>query len=296
MKLIHRMSEMQPRFCSAGFPAIRPLPLLALLLCLHSGLWSQADTWQTLAEGLNYGRFAVAGGGDETYTIFVLKIDPAAYEFELLNASEHGNRSRTLSQWAGEFGLLATINAGMYQKDLLTSVGYMKKRGHVNNPYLNRNNTVLAFCSSDNGMTPAHIIDRTCEDFDSLRSGYDCFVQSIRMIGCDRKNVWSRQPNRWSIAALGEDADGNLLLIFSPSPFTVHDFINHLLALPIAIQRAMYLEGGSKAGFFLSHGNLRVEQYGTYDNAFLGAQTAWPLPNVLGIRKKSGKAEGGSGR
>ena len=51
----------------------------------------------------------------------------------------------------------------------------------------------------------------------------------------------------------GMDTEGNVLWIFTRSPFTVHDFANTLLSLNLKIDKLMYLEGGPEASFYLNH-------------------------------------------
>lgn len=262
---------------------------------LISGIWgtalfSQTPEWKQLDEGLYFAEPEAprkSNLGDSK--ISILKIDPDIYEFKLLTAKENQRKSRSLGQWAQAFQLTAVINAGMYQKDLLTSVGYMKNFRHINNNHVNPNNDLFAFSPVDSTLPPARIIDRTCDDFDSLRQQYQCMFQSIRMISCDQKNVWAKQPNRWSIAVLGSDKSGNVLYIFARSPYRVHDFINMLLALPISIDRAMYLEGGAKAGIYVKTSDFLIEKYGGFESAFVNddpSSVGWPIPNVLGIVKR----------
>ncbi len=255
-----------------------------------AGLFSQTPHWKLLDDGLSFVELDAPQKSDVGDSkISILKIDPETYEFKLLTAKENRGNSRTFRQWAQAFNLTAVINAGMYQTDLLTSVGYMKNYRHINNNHVNRNNSVFAFSPVDSTLVPARIIDRTCDDFDSLRQQYHCMFQSIRMISCDQKNVWAKQPNRWSIAILGVDNNGNVLFIFSRSPYRVHDIINILLALPISISRAMYLEGGAKAGLYIKHNDFSFEKYGGFENAFVNdnsTREGWPIPNVLGIVKR----------
>lgn len=243
--------------------------------------------WQTLADGLHFAVFdALLPSSVGDSKISILQIDPQKFEFRLLTAKEHQNRSRTLLQWSREFQLTAAINAGMYQKDLLTSVGYLKNFDHINNPHMNRNNSVFVFSPVDSTLPPARLLDRTCEDFDSLRPQYRCLLQSIRMISCEGNNVWAPQPQQWSIAALGMDKAGNILFIFSRSPYSVHDFVNMLLTFPLNIRGAMYLEGGPKAGLYIATDQLTLEAFGSYETALTennDTRAAWPIPNILGI-------------
>ncbi len=95
--------------------------------------------WQKLADGLELGIFdspQPAEIGDSK--IRILRIDPGRYELKLLNASvSKKGRSLSAKQWCRQNGLVAAINASMFQADdLKTSVSLMRTRTHVNNPRL----------------------------------------------------------------------------------------------------------------------------------------------------------------
>ncbi len=257
---------------------------------------STVDTaipWRALDDGLDLAEIASpikSPVGDSRIT--VLRIDPNIHELRLLSAKEQGGRPKTAKQWAGAHGLIAAINAGMYQADGRTSVGYMKNFGHVNNGHINRNQAVLAFNRTDDSVPAAQIIDRTCQDFKALRAKYQSFVQSIRMVSCDQKNVWNPQARGWSMAVIAIDMAGRVLFIITRSPYTVHDFINILMSLPLGIRNAMYLEGGPKASLYVAAGGAEIEKIGRFEMIFLESDTnapALPLPNVIGIARR--KAE-----
>ena len=186
-----------------------------------------------------------------------------------------------MKEWAEKYNLLAVINAGMYQKDGYTSVGYMRNYAHINNPHINHYQAVLAFNPVDGGLPPVHIIDRECQDFSKLRASYQTLLQGIRMISCEGSNVWKQQAEKWSTAAVGIDKDGNALFIFGETPASVHDLINALLSLPIAIHNAMYLEGGQPAALYVANEGFEIDLRGQNDLA-----PAAVVPNVLGIVRK----------
>jgi len=264
------------------------------LLVIQSWLMAQntAKVWQYLEEGLYLGIFDApikSKMGDSKIT--VLKIDPAFFDINIYCASEYQKKLRTARDWALEFGLSACINAGMYATDYLTSVGYLKCGSHLNNPYINKAyNSIFACDPVGDDVPPIKLIDRRCEDFSQWKDKYNSFSQSIRMISCHRKNVWKQQPRQWSIAALGIDQSGNLLLIHCRSPYSVHDFINMLLVLPLDIQQAMYLEGGPEASLYFRSKNLERELVGSYETSFLVSndnRMALKIPNIIGIKRKS---------
>ena len=250
-----------------------------------NSVWKQVDTGLAVAE---FDAPLKSESGDSRVT--VVRIDPAYYEFKLLCASEHGRKKKTVEEWCTEFQLVGAVNAGMYQENGITSVGYMRNFVHVNNPRISRDNSVLAFHPVDSGVPEVQLIDRECQDLDSLKRKYNSMVQSIRMISCERQNVWSQQPVKWSIVAIASDAGGNILFLTARSPYSVHDFIDIVLSLPLSVQNTMYLEGGPQASLFVSTGDFRLEKYGSMETGFDEAgplQFALPIPNVIGIAKKN---------
>jgi uncharacterized protein YigE (DUF2233 family) len=256
-----------------------------------------ATPWRELEPGLELAAFPASQPalvGDAT--IRVLRIDPARFALRLLNASASGaGNLRTARGWAQEHALVAAINASMYQTDYLSSVSLMINRAHVNNPRVSKDNAVLAFDRKDTEVPRIQIIDRKCQDFEGLREHYQVLVQSIRMISCHGSNVWSPQDQKWSIAAIGMDAAGHVLFIHSRSPYSVHDLIDMLLALPIGLRSAMYVEGGPEAQLYVNAGGEELEFYGSLETGLFDADAnprAWPIPNAIGVvRRPAHKAD-----
>jgi uncharacterized protein YigE (DUF2233 family) len=247
--------------------------------------------WSELEEGLLIGEFDSPLRIEKNSSkITVIKIDPKNFSFRLLCTSELGREKLTAKEWCEKYKLVAAVNAGMFQEDGVTSAGYMKNFSHINNPRLGRANSVLAFNPVEPGLPEIRIIDRECQDFDGLKKKYNTFVQSIRMISCEQQNVWSQQSSKWSTLAIGIDGGGNVLLLFTKTPHTVHDFIEILLALPLDIRSAMYLEGGPQASLYLSAGATTVERNGVWEARLDESspfQFALPIPNVIGIVRKT---------
>ena len=244
--------------------------------------------WQNLAEGLEFGIFRaplVSNIGDSL--IRVLRIEPQHYTFKLLNVSSLQNGSSlTVKEWCRQNGLIAAINASMYQEDRKTSVSLMRTKTHVNNPRLSKDMTILAFDRQSAEVPQVKIIDRQCDDFEVWKKKYGTLIQSIRMISCDGTNVWSPQSKKWSTAAIGIDTKGNILFIHVGSPYSMHNLINFLKALPLNISRAMYAEGGPQAQLYINIGEHEHEFVGSHEinlNKSSNALFSWPIPNVVGI-------------
>jgi len=264
--------------------------LFAVGLFLLSGsdvvLTGETIPWKEADEGLLVADFE-STFENNTFAITIVKIDPGYYTFNLFCATEYGKEKLTAREWCSKRQLLAAVNAGMFQADGLTSVGFLKNLDHVNNPRLNKSNTILALNPKEGGLPEVRIIDRECQDFNELRQKYQSFVQSIRMISCNGQNVWSRQNAKWSTLAIGMDDAGNVLFLFTRTPHSVHDFIEILLSLPLSLKSAMYLEGGPQASLYLSTPKMTLERNGVWEgleeNPF---QFALPIPNVIGITRK----------
>ena len=244
--------------------------------------------WRTLSKGLEFGEFSSpqpAEIGDSL--IRVLRIDPQYYRFRLLNASAvDPGRLMTARQWCRRFGLTAAINASMYQADYLSSVSLMRSRSHVNNPRLSKDMSILAFDRLHPEIPLVKIIDRQCENYEVWRKKYRTFVQSIRMISCTGRNVWRQQSRKWSTAAIGIDHHDRVLFIYVGSPFSTHDLINNLMALPLDIVRAMYTEGGPQAQLYVNAGDHEYEFAGGREirlKGIMGPEVSRPIPNVIAI-------------
>ncbi len=248
------------------------------------------DSFANLEAGFELGIFNTpvkSENGDSRIT--VLKIDPRLFSIDIYCESYYKSKHRTLREWAEEFNLIAATNSGMYAEDYITSVGYLKSGKHVNNSHINsKYNCIFACRPVKKNIPPAQIIDLKNQDFNIWKSKYLSFSQSIRMISHRQLNVWQPQEEKWSIACLAMDKSGNILFIHCRSTYSVHDFINILLALPLDIYNAMYLEGGKEAGLYFSAGGIEKEIYGINESSFIireSNESALPVPNIIGIRK-----------
>jgi hypothetical protein len=296
----------------AGAPrrgvAVR-LTLVALLCCLiisggplvqaqeeksRSDPARPAQAWISLEPGLDLGLFRSphpAPVGDSM--IRVLRIDPDRFEFRLLNASAtKDRRPLTAREWCERYRCIAAINASMFQADSLTSVSLMRTGDHVNNPRLSKDRTILAFDRVSPEVPAVAMIDRDCDDLNEWFTKYRTLVQSIRMLSCTGKNVWTQQSNRWSTAAIGIDKNGRVLFIHVRSLFSTHDLVNVLTELPLEVSRAMYVEGGPEAQLYVEARGRSVEFIGSHEITFHdddSADRAWPVPNVVAVTRKEEK-------
>lgn len=253
---------------------------------------STADQgWQSLEPGLDLGNFIALPPsvvGDSAIT--VVRIEPARFELDLFSADAMNLPQRlSIDRWTKEQRLIAGINAGMYEPSGRTT-GYSRIGNVMLNP--NRKSNYEAFLAvdpDDKSFPSVTILDPECDDVKAREPHYRVILQSIRMIDCKGVNRWQKSPRAWSTAALAIDDQGRVLLIHARSPWDVHDFIEILLKLPLGIRRAMYLEGGPEASLSLETGlvsRIRVGSWETGFNENDDNAAPWPLPNVIGVRRR----------
>jgi hypothetical protein len=266
---------------------------LLLLLCTETF----AQGWRTLVNGLDYGEFALTSDSEnKKNTIFVVRLDPELWELVLIDGKkEKVSNNRSVKAWCRANRLVGCVNAGMYGADYATHIGHMRSVAGINNDNINRYQSIAAFGANRADQAPPfHIFDLDAGDttLAEIFKDYNNVLQNLRLIKRSRENRWGPQEKVWSEAALGEDSKGNVLLLFCPMPLSMHDFIEHALALPIDLVAAQHLEGGQEAQFFLEVDDFYLELSGTFvatAPAKKDSELGWPVPNVLGFRPRVAK-------
>jgi len=259
------------------------MPLAALVAALlAAGPVTPGSAWRILEPGLEVGLFDGPPGASGDGKIAVVRIDPGIFELKLLNSSAPGQGvPLSAKAWADKAGASAVINASMYQEDYRTSVSLMRTREHVNQRHVSRDRSALVFDPLDGRLPAVRMVDRDCDDLDAAVRAYGTVIQSIRMVSCERKNVWAPSDRRSSVAAVGMDGRGWVLFLHTRSAWPVHELVDALLALPIDLRQAMYVEGGPEAQVFVRGGGSEVERLGAHETAPTTSADGWPVPNVI---------------
>ena len=271
--------------------------ILTLVATLFICFLSMAQTidWQKVDEGLYFAEIdAPVKSNINDSKITFLKIDPSKYKFEIATASQNKCKPKPLNEWCADKNLIAGVNATMFSlRDRKKANGYLCNYKHKNNGKLKGGYGAMAAFNpkKDKTVPPFQIVEICSPDWQKLEPSYNCFAQSIRMIDCNSQKVeWKSKPNmRSSMTVLAADKDGNALFIFVRSPYTANQISDMLLALPLNIKNAMYLDGGPEASFYLCHNGFEICKYGCYvtdtyekdDNDYY-----WSIPNIIGISKK----------
>ena len=198
--------------------------------------------------------------------LVVIRADPSITPLELLNQ----NPAVSLAQAAKSNGFSVAINAAMFAKDYVTSIGYMKNFENINNAHFNpKLRSFLLFHPKNKRSPPIKIGTR--EDIDA----YQTVFQTHRMIDGNGKILWNKGASVYhQVGLVGVDGKSRVLFFFHPSLIDMHDLVAEILALKLDLRGLLYLDGGNHGSLYLS------------SDLGSGWNTWIPLPNVLGIRGK----------
>ena len=245
--------------------------------------------WRELEKGLLFGEFQL---NDGYARLTVLRIDPAFFEFTLCARSQDSGPSRPLSQWGEQYNLSAAINASMYLPDGSTSTGYMRQGAHTNNGRIVQRFGAFFVAGPDEpGLPLAAILDRDNPLWRQEMDRYSLVIQNYRMINADRRILWSPGGPHYSISAVAQDGDGQILFMHCRQPVEAYSFAQQVLHLPLNVRTVMYVEGGGQAGLLVRSAALTQELVGLSPSGLLvTGDLRAVLPNVLGARRKGAPA------
>jgi len=256
--------------------------LVLPLFCFGDENKPETDIWLNLEPGLEVGRFnpdlRVA---DPLGELVVLRVDPHLWDLKILLRKEaQGDRPRKPMQWCEEFDLTAAINLGMYQEDYSTTVGFCMVDSVVTNRAKNRYLSAMAFDPVDTARAPFRIFDLDVTPLGEITAAYRNVVQNMRLIKRIRNNRWTDQGGTWPEAALAEDIEGRALLIYCSVSYSMHEFNEILMALPLQVVCAQHLEGNNPARLWINHEALK-------GHTQVGTSGSGPaIPNILGVARR----------
>lgn len=211
----------------------------------------------------------------------LVRLDPARYAPRLLTRSD--GPPRALPDWARAHGLVAAINAAMYEADG-RATSLLVRAGVEESPDDARFGGLFAFDPRGAGAAPVILAGRDCEgtDLDALRRGYASLVASYRLLGCDGAPIEWQDHDRYTAAAVGVDRDGHVVLALSRAQLRMSELAHELAAPRLRIASIMFVEGGPEATLWADSGRRELLVTGRYASGE-DPERPWPLPNVLGF-------------
>lgn len=252
-------------------------------------------TWSTIDNGLNYGVIPVKSKAKvQDQSIYILKINPEKYKFELVCSTENDTVFRTVEDWCRLKGCVAGFNAGMYSlKNNIAGMGYVRNYKHFNNgEFREVYKAIAAFNRKKNSIPDFQIFDLEKEDWENIEPQYNSFLQSIRMIDGNRKlSPWKiKKKLSCSMVVAAIDSKNNVLVLFTRVPYPLDVFAQMMLDMPLDIQRAMYLEGGPESSLYVETKDSVIHKFGSWvypGYAHDKNDKFRKLPNIIGVKKRN---------
>ena len=252
----------------------------------------RASVWRSLGPGAEYAAIAlspkpVIGDG----LLHVVRVDPSQATLRVRMAGQLDGRPRTAREWCENPRVVAVINAGMYDRDLSTHIGFLRVGDLIGSArWVSKYNSILLLGARRPGLPAATIRDAPPDGRAADFADYDTVVQNLRLLRDPAVNVWAQSDRRWSEAAIALDRRGRILFLLCRSPFTMHDFNALVTALPLGVTRAMHVEGGPEASLSVRGPGVAVDLSGSYETGFNPSDDSnrqWPLPNVVTVEAGS---------
>ncbi len=236
--------------------------------------------------GIEVENHTVRSRGDTVPLLFV-RLDPRRFRPVLLTAArDGGGQAHTLEQWSARHGLVAAINASMYLPNL-RSTGLMVDGSHRNNPAVNaRFEGFLAFGARDSNLAPVELVGRDCPGFDlqALREHYKTVLQNYRLLDCEGEAIDWADRKQYSIAGIGLDQRGWVVLIHSRRPCRTADLARWIAEGELGLQGALFVEGGNEAALYLREPGRSWTEVGGYERTYRPGSAPPRVPNIIGFR------------
>jgi hypothetical protein len=232
-------------------------------------------------------------GGARRHPLTIVRFDLSLYRPRLFTARASGG-PRTLDRWVREEGLVAGINAAMYEPDG-RATGFMIHEDVEESPLDDLR--FGGFFSFDRhaSVTPTppvlEMFGRDCPGFDlaAIRARYGTVISNYRLLDCDGHAIAWVDPDRYSAAALGMDREGRLVLVHSRTPYRMRELAEMLADSALGLRQMVFVEGGPEATLIVEAGSLHVREVGLRRDLPPGLEgddsTLWSLPNIVGIER-----------
>jgi hypothetical protein len=150
---------------------------------------------------------------------------------------------------------------------------------------------MIVFNPKDSTKQVFDIKDLKCNSWEHLKHNYYGYAQGMRMIDCAGEPLsWSKRNQSCSMLVAGMDNANQLYLLFCRSPYTHDQMIRFLLEFPFSLHNVIYLEGGPETSLFVRANGSVIRRVGSYvSDTYPTDENSnfWPLPNIIGLRRKN---------
>lgn len=248
--------------------------MLYFVCFLFVFLSSLLAEFSDLIPGFNYQNIQLSRYG-KNIELDIFTINPDSVDIDIISLP----RSKTIKEIVvdkNKEDYFLACNAGMFNIDYRTNMGYMKSKGRILNEKDHPDYySVMAFDPLNSDSPNFYIYDTDVTPLDSILSNYDSVIENLRLIKRKSENRWPQQSKKWSELAIAQDINGNIVIVYCRNKISMFDFNNLILSLPIELVVAQHVEGNISAQLY-----FKINQYElNYDNNEY-------VPNLIGFKVK----------
>jgi hypothetical protein len=197
--------------------------------------------WRTIRDGLEAGELAVMADGGEVDRIFLARIDPAKFRFEVRNEP---SGKFDLNAWMTRLGAAVVINGSYYSRDGMPATPVISA-GALLGP-ADYDARAGAFVAS---AAFAGIRDLAHQSWqDAFKGARDAMVSYPLLVSEDGANRVVASQWLANRSFVGQDVDGNILLgTTADGFFSLERLATFLRQAPLRLKLALNLDGGPVA-------------------------------------------------
>jgi len=221
-----------------------------------------------------------------TSDIAVLRLDPARVRLRVEHYTQLGVQSPLdILEWEHRTGALAVFNAGQYYPDW-SYMGLLVSNGRAISRKPHPGFKAALVADPRDGAGPgAHVLDLDIEPLPADGAPWREVAQSFMLFDDDGK-VRVRQSGQVAYrTAVGEDADGRILVIATEGGYTLFELAGLLRTSPLGLRRAMSMDGGNEAALTVRSGSFLYASFGhrTAHGVPNPVRSTAPLPAVIAV-------------
>ena len=241
-----------------------------------------AMRWRTVAPGFEVAELPVLVGREEIDRIFLARIDPAHFRFELEN--DTANRTN-LEQWMGRTGAVLVVNASYFARDA-TPATPVVMAGHPSGP-VDYSAAHGAFVSSPERT---EVSDLAQQDWRAVLSGARTALVSYPLLIAPDGQTRTAADAGWiaNRSFIGQDQSGLIVIGTTKGGFfSLPRLADFLKRSPLDLRIALNLDGGPVASQGIAIGRFRRMSYGHWEVQVDARGRAGILPGGLPILNMS---------